>query len=435
MVPVTIMAPTLQRLDGFQPSQNHALLSLLHLVLLLPLGASTIDVPMVKFLFSDATVSTTGARCLDGTNSGYYYAPATAKENASKWVLFLEGGGACYDYDDCAKRCTNHLGTSNKWDPTVTDKNNVVSGDPDKNPGFNTWNHVYLPYCSGDLWSGLSTGLDPVYGSFYFAGRINVRTAVEVLIENHAFDQAEAVLIAGASAGAAGTWLNMDMIASYVTNPSAVVKAAPQGGWFFPNVTNYDDYTAGSLAPSANWATVIPLWTGYINEDCAAAQPSGSEGNCCTMDVSYPFLKTPILAVQNQFDSYQIVNSAGCPNDGSPSSNAYIEYFGQQQVLSSQQVQPPNGLWLASCLNHTSDTPISSTTVVNGYRNGQVVIDWFFGINELPHIIFDNCTDPQGLPCNPTCSPPPSTPSTGSRSSFSVDKSKISAHDGVGRFW
>jgi hypothetical protein len=32
----------------------------------------------------------------------------------------------------------------------------MIMDDPDNNPDFYDWNHVYLPYLSGDIWLGNS---------------------------------------------------------------------------------------------------------------------------------------------------------------------------------------------------------------------------------------------------------------------------------------
>jgi hypothetical protein len=45
--------------------------------------------------------------------------------------------------------------------------------------------------------------------------------------------------------GGIGTFVNADYIAAIVTN--AQVKASPQGGWFFPNVSTYIDWHNGQV--------------------------------------------------------------------------------------------------------------------------------------------------------------------------------------------
>ena len=42
------------------------------------------------------------ARCLDGSPAGFYY--KKSKEYPTKWHIHFEGGGWCWDQEDCAKR-------------------------------------------------------------------------------------------------------------------------------------------------------------------------------------------------------------------------------------------------------------------------------------------------------------------------------------------
>eukprot|EP01060_Flectonema_neradi_P011737 TRINITY_DN18743_c0_g2_i1.p1 TRINITY_DN18743_c0_g2~~TRINITY_DN18743_c0_g2_i1.p1 ORF type:complete len:116 (+),score=22.82 TRINITY_DN18743_c0_g2_i1:48-350(+) len=45
-----------------------------------------------------------GAVCMDGTPTGFYYQPAADAENARNWQFYFQGGGWCYDKQDCYKR-------------------------------------------------------------------------------------------------------------------------------------------------------------------------------------------------------------------------------------------------------------------------------------------------------------------------------------------
>ena len=39
--------------------------------------------------------------CIDGTPAGYYFVPAANASNKNDWQLYFEGGGWCYDEEDC----------------------------------------------------------------------------------------------------------------------------------------------------------------------------------------------------------------------------------------------------------------------------------------------------------------------------------------------
>ena len=55
------------------------------------------------------STTTPGGRCLDGTMAGYFIHKGTDPE---LFVIYLKGGGACYDEDSCTKRAKTALGSS-----------------------------------------------------------------------------------------------------------------------------------------------------------------------------------------------------------------------------------------------------------------------------------------------------------------------------------
>lgn len=110
-----------------------------------------------------------GGLCLDGTPGGFYLSRNTS---STKWVLFFQGGGWCYDLDECAsiidvqKECVmvyfllsgvdrskTDLGSSSKWPQTRKDGEapGLFSSDPNVNP-FASFNKVKL-FCCLSRWT------------------------------------------------------------------------------------------------------------------------------------------------------------------------------------------------------------------------------------------------------------------------------------------
>ena len=58
------------------------------------------------------------ARCLDGSQAGYYLGPAAARPTA--FLMHMQGGGWCTSLDDCAARAGMYYGTSTVWTKTGT---------------------------------------------------------------------------------------------------------------------------------------------------------------------------------------------------------------------------------------------------------------------------------------------------------------------------
>ena len=51
----------------------------------------------------------TGAVCLDGTPPAFYIQTNPA---STKWIIFIQGGGWCYDERECLGRSKTNLGSS-----------------------------------------------------------------------------------------------------------------------------------------------------------------------------------------------------------------------------------------------------------------------------------------------------------------------------------
>ena len=58
-----------------------------------------------------------GSACLDGSPYGYYFRKATSTSGSTRWTVYMQGGGWCYDEASCADRAQTRLGSSKFWDP------------------------------------------------------------------------------------------------------------------------------------------------------------------------------------------------------------------------------------------------------------------------------------------------------------------------------
>lgn len=115
----------------------------------------------------------TQARCLDGTVSGYYFEKATQSSDNSKFVFYLQGGGECDNEDACKSQLETAHGSSTYF-PKTSDSDYwyLGSGNCADNPEFCTWNHVNIPYCSQDLYSGQRTEVSEETFGLYFSGHL-----------------------------------------------------------------------------------------------------------------------------------------------------------------------------------------------------------------------------------------------------------------------
>lgn len=97
---------------------------------------------------------TTDAQCNDGSSPLYY---KRINRHSSEWLIFLEGGGFCYDHDSCLDRYAltpYYMTGKSDQVPLKVDYPGIFSIKCDTNPVFCKYNVFILHYCSSDEWSG-----------------------------------------------------------------------------------------------------------------------------------------------------------------------------------------------------------------------------------------------------------------------------------------
>lgn len=100
------------------------------------------------------------------------------------------------------------------------------------NPYLWDANHVFIPYCSSDIWSGSATG---ARGQMSFLGSRIIDEVIRTLLNTPSYHFADAkfVLLAGSSAGAAGVMINLDRVAQQIADAGskADVRGLADSGW------------------------------------------------------------------------------------------------------------------------------------------------------------------------------------------------------------
>lgn len=391
---------------------------------------------------------------MDGTMAGYYLAEGSNKD---LFIIFLEGGGACYDKTGCDKRAKGPLGSSKQLAPTFDGGTHLlVNPDCSKNPSFCAATRVVVAYCTGDTHVGNNTSPSAASWGYYFDGHANLVHIVEQLVAGHGLGKAgQKVMLAGRSAGGVGTFHNVDWLQQRL-GAGVTVKGVPNAGWFTPAAlpddlpapsapsdwANFSAGTHGNAQSDPALQTFISdtLWKsrGLLPPDCVAAQPADAWFACASVHVAYRYLKAPLFIVESQFDSNQIQNQEGAPRSASsPAEQAalelYIARYGAAMRNSTQQVltdapvarkAQKDGLFHPSCFQHG----VWNLTTVQGQVWLPIVHDWFYELGELQQYyrMVERCpagsssaggfelpcgtSDPtQGLPCRvPGLSPTPS---------------------------
>jgi len=255
---------------------------------------------MTKYALSEEAVKA-GAVCLDGSG-GIYYHKAGSKTNSTKWIFHFLGGGLCMSDEECLIRTGNNFGTSNGW-PNALDYGGAVSEDPDYNPSFYDWNHVFFPYCDGASFSGNKEEPVEVDGkTIYYRGHRILTAVIEDLLANRGLNTATDVLVVGDSAGGMATYYHIDEIRSLMPKSVTRFKGAPFSGVFLDeanveNKTFFRDLMKGVFNDQECIA----------NEECMAAQDPDKRYNCFFAQYSMPYTKTPLFVINSPSDQVGIL--------------------------------------------------------------------------------------------------------------------------------
>jgi hypothetical protein len=152
-----------------------------------------------------------GAICRNGSPTGIGVNVGSTSE---KLMIFLEGGGACFNATTCAANASA-FGESNFTSfSSAEGKSGIFDRTDSTNPVAN-WNYVYVPFCTGDIHGGNNvTGPNAGAGvaSQHFVGYANVGLDLKRVVPT--FPGLTQVLLTGVSAGGFGASANYTQVAS-----------------------------------------------------------------------------------------------------------------------------------------------------------------------------------------------------------------------------
>lgn len=190
----------------------------------------------------------TGAVCGNGSPYKFF---VNRVPNTSNTIIYLEGGGACWDYASCSgqggiRGARNPDGIPDDYMSLLNPGASLVSPlvvrlHPWTRTKPQNWNMIYVPYCTGDIYSGDKVAVyqDPQNQKpplvWHHNGLRNTRAVVAWLKNN--LPRPAQLLTTGCSAGGAGSLTNyagirQDMAPSrgFLLNDSGPVFNAPLGG-------------------------------------------------------------------------------------------------------------------------------------------------------------------------------------------------------------
>ena len=181
---------------------------------------------------------------------------------------FFSGGWICHDSTSCKERRLqqNHLMSSENWE-TEKSIGGILSGDPKENPQFWDANHVFVPYCTSDSWSGTASHRNE--DGFTFMGRQIIREVIKELSDFQQLQFGKELFLAGSSAGATGVLVNVDYVANLLSPHGVRVRGIVDSGWFLDNTA--DGNNINSQIRSLQFG--IKMWQANVNDECARSYP------------------------------------------------------------------------------------------------------------------------------------------------------------------
>jgi hypothetical protein len=193
----------------------------------------------------DPSAEPRGPLCLRGTE----YTVDTREGASDELVIFLQGGGACWENFCSAFEETNFL----------RDSGGILDPSLEGNPVAD-WDVVYLPYCDGALFAGdvdrvLPNSFGDGESMGYQRGLQNLTGAMDIAVSE--FPSPSRILLTGVSGGAFGTIAALPLVRHYypeteilVFNDSGV-GVAKDGNPDFINETLLEGWNATSLVPDS----------------------------------------------------------------------------------------------------------------------------------------------------------------------------------------
>ncbi|WP_196140298.1 pectin acetylesterase-family hydrolase [Aliikangiella sp. G2MR2-5] len=190
----------------------------------------------------------TGALCGNGSPFKFF---VNRVAHTSNTIIYMEGGGACWDYESCTgqtgiRGARNPDGIPDDYMSLLNPGASLVSPlvfrlHPWSGAKTQAWNMIYVPYCTGDTYTGDKVALyeDPSGEKeplvWYHNGIKNVRSVVAWLKNN--LQRPAQMMVAGCSAGSTGTLANyhpirrdMEPSKGFLLNDSGPIYPAPVDG-------------------------------------------------------------------------------------------------------------------------------------------------------------------------------------------------------------
>jgi len=343
------------------------------------------------------------AKCNDGTQANYYHQPG---EPHGKFVINLQGGAFCGTVESCNDRCAHTDLCTAQTDQEIEMQRPLAGLDNE--PYFDYW-HVFVHYCSSDVWSGTRAASQET-GGYNFYGKHIVSAVLEDLSARFGLLEASHIVLTGGSAGAQGTVLNCDDFSAQVwaANPDIDVRCVADAPEYFPPEVHTED--CANRAPGFQ-NHLTEFWGREMDKSClefAAEQGVEDVGELCGLTTNFAqFITTPLAILSSHEDS-AFTHDFGCEPD--PHSPEHEQFRAEWMAAHNEQATalmvdfPEIAFYAPNCRMHTLVNPRSEEMLVEGNESGEAtnvqtfVRTWLEGDGRTHQHAIDDITKE-----NPTC--------------------------------
>lgn len=194
----------------------------------------------------------------DGNTTGYL---ANLNPNSSKIVIYLVGGGACFNAVTCANNPNNFDAEAGMF--ATNQLNTQPFGLNDRNDNdnlFRDWNQIIIPYSTGDVHSGTNADADVPNGgpqNQKMTGYTNFTKVANDLLDFYGANGITEFVVTGSSAGGFGTYLNFIQIAERF--PNAQMTGLVDAGPMFLDEVVWQDCLGETWTNLWNFEIMIPF--------------------------------------------------------------------------------------------------------------------------------------------------------------------------------
>mmetsp|Transcript_32389 Transcript_32389/g.85087 ORF Transcript_32389/g.85087 Transcript_32389/m.85087 type:complete len:418 (-) Transcript_32389:112-1365(-) len=315
------------------------------------------------------------AVCNDGTEGAYYMKKSTT--GSKTWLVYLGGGGMCYDAESCAARYDgteypeHDCATSDSSAPCFMSskdyadtcgKTGIFDADPAKSP-LSDANKVYLPYCTSDFHVGDIGVSDEVSPTFQFRGQRMVKAMINDLTASQGLTDGATLLFSGGSAGGRGAMAWLDAIPMMVPKGVKVLGLLDSG--YYLDIESYTSDFSPDFMIETDLITTTMNGTSLVHaasKDCAAAYPGDQMWKCMYGTYRMPFVTTPYLMTAAQYDGWQLSHDvhayAGIESDPVYTDDEllYVNTFGSRTQAMAKtlpsQLSTSASIYSPACYNH-----------------------------------------------------------------------------------